>query len=73
MTKGYLQIEEGKWYEPSRVFIDQCCDCALTHIVEFAVVDKDRNPIPGAIIQVKVKIDRRKTAAARRKLKFSKD
>lgn len=73
MTRGYQQIHDGEWIEPNRKFIDQCCDCCLTHIMEFAVVDKDKNPIKGATIQMKVKVDRRKTAAARRKLKFEKD
>lgn len=74
MTRGYTQIVEGVWYEPARKgFIDQCCDCALVHIVDFAVVDKDKNPIPGATVQFKKRLDRRKTAASRRKLKSNKE
>jgi hypothetical protein len=74
MTKGYEQIWEGEWYEPKKKgFVNQCCDCALTHVYDFAVVDADKNPIKGATVQFKISVDKRKTAAARRKLKFSKD
>ena len=74
MTKGYQQIVEGEWIEPSRKgFIDQCCDCHLVHVIDFEVVDKNKKKIPGATVQFKLRVDRRKTAASRRKLKFSKD
>jgi hypothetical protein len=74
MTKGYQQIVEGEWIEPSRKgFIDQCCDCRLVHVIDFAVVDKNKKTIPGATVQFKLRVDRRKTAASRRKLKFEKD
>lgn len=74
MTKGYQQIHSGEWIEPKRRgYVDQCCDCGLTHIVDYDVVDKHKKPILGATIQMKLRIDKRKTAASRRKLKFSKD
>jgi hypothetical protein len=73
MTKGYLQIEDGQWIEPTRKYIDQCCDCGLTHVIYFDVVDRNKKKVSGVTIQVKFKIDRRKTAASRRKLKFSKE
>lgn len=74
MTRGYQQIHEGEWIEPTRKgFVDQCCDCHLVHVIDFAVVDKDKNPIPGATVQFKLRVDRRRTAASRRKLKFSKE
>lgn len=75
MTKDYAQITENEWWEPQHgKFISQCCDCCLTHVYQFAVIDrKSREIIPGAQVQFKLKIDRRKTAAARRKLKFEKD
>jgi hypothetical protein len=75
MTRGYQQIYESEWMEPPHgEFINQCCDCCLTHVYKFAVVDrKTREPITGAQVQFKVRVDRRKTAAARRKLKFSKE
>jgi len=75
MTKGYLQIEDDAWYEPTHSrFVSQCCSCNLVHVYRFAVVDrKTREPIKGAQVQFKVSVDRRKTAASRRKLKFAKD
>lgn len=75
MTKGYVQVHEGEWWEPQHgKFVSQCCDCCLTHVYQFAVVDrKTKEPIPGAQVQFKLKVDRRMTAAARRKLKFTKD
>lgn len=75
MTRGYPQVHENEWFEPTHgKFVSQCCDCCLTHSYTFAVVDrKTKEPIPGAQVQFKVKIDKRKTAAARRKLKFEKE
>jgi len=70
MTRGYQQIVDGEWIEPTRKYIDQCCDCGLTHKYTFAVVDADKQPIKGATIQMKLVVDRRATAASRRKLKF---
>ncbi|RTL52882.1 MAG: hypothetical protein EKK40_06955 [Bradyrhizobiaceae bacterium] len=73
MTRGYQQIHDGEWIEPTRKYIDQCCDCGLTHRYVFVVVDKDKRPIKGATIQMKLTVDHRLTAASRRKLKFSKE
>lgn len=75
MTKGYFQIVDGEWFEPPHgVFIDQCCDCCLTHVMRFAVIDKKtRKPVTGVQVQFKVRRDMRRTAAARRKLKFSRE
>lgn len=66
MTKGYIQIFSEEWIEPSmRGFLHQCCDCALTHRTDYRIVNGK--------VQFRVVIDRRATAASRRKLKFSKD
>ncbi|WP_156436086.1 hypothetical protein [Bradyrhizobium pachyrhizi] len=75
MTKGYAQIYEGEWVEPVQTgFVHQCCDCSLVHITDFAVVDRRTDEkIPHAKVRFRLKVDRRKTAASRRKLKFSKD
>lgn len=74
MTKGYQQIHDGEWIEPKRKgYIDQCCSCGLTHIIDFEVVDKDKNKVPNLTVQIRIKVDHRKTAASRRKLKFSKE
>lgn len=72
MTKGYMQIGEDDWIEPTHGrFVSQCCDCHLVHIYKFAVVDrKTRKPIRGSQVQFKVTRDDRKTAASRRKLKL---
>lgn len=75
MTKGYRQIVDGEWIEPARKgFIHQCCDCALVHITDYAVVDKRTGKsVPYVTVQFKLRVDRRKTAASRRKLKFTKE
>lgn len=75
MTKGYMQIDEGVWIEPTHgKFVSQCCDCALVHVYDFAVIDRNtREPLVGVQVQFKVKRDNRRTAASRRKLKFAKD
>ena len=66
MTKGYSQIFEGEWTEPvMRGFFHQCCDCCMVHRTDYRVVDGK--------VQFRVSVDRRKTAASRRKLKFQKD
>ena len=71
LTRGYQQIHEEEWIEPKKKgFIHQCCDCALVHITDYAVVDKDRNEVTGVTVQFKLRVDKRRTAASRRKLKF---
>ena len=50
MTRGYVQIVEGAWYEPKRKgFVDQCCSCGLTHVTDFAVVDKTETKFPESL------------------------
>ena len=75
MTRGYLQITDDEWIAPDRKgFIDQCCDCGLVHIIKYAVIDKrTRKPVPYVEVQFKLRVDARKTAASRRKLKFTKE
>lgn len=74
MTRGYRQIFEGEWVEPTkRGFVHQCCDCNLVHVTDYRVVDKGGTAIPWARVEFKLRVDRRKTAASRRKLKFTKD
>lgn len=75
MTKGYMQISENEWIQPNHGgFIHQCCHCNLVHDFKFAVVDrKTKEPVTGVAVQFKLVIDRRKTAASRRKLKFTKE
>jgi len=75
VTRGYMQIVEGEWIEPAKEgFVDQCCDCGLVHVIDFAVIDKrTRKEVPYVQVQFKLRVDRRKTAASRRKLKFTKE
>lgn len=74
MTRGYLQIEEGDWIEPTlKGFVHQCCGCGLVHITDYAVVDRrTEKRVRGVAVQFKLKIDNRRTAASRRKLKRKK-
>ena len=68
-------VPDGHWIEPRHGrFVDQCCDCGLTHVINFAVIDKrTRKPVPYVQVQFKLRVDRRKMAASRRKLQFTKD
>lgn len=66
-ARPYVQIVENEWIEPAkRGFIHQCCDCMLVHVTDYAVED-------GRRVQFKTRVDRRLTAAARRKFKFTKE
>ena len=66
MTKGYVQIVESEWFEPPmRGFLHQCCSCCLVHKTDYRIVNGK--------VQFKLNIDRRATAASRRKLKFTKE
>ncbi len=62
MTRRYVQIEDGDWFEPSdqRRYYDQCCDCGLTHELNFKVVD-------GKVL-FRTRLRPRETAAARRRV-----
>lgn len=75
MSKGYPQVHENEWWEPTHgKFVSQCCDCCLTHVYQFTVIDrKTRKPVKGVQVQFKLTIDQRKTAASRRAFKFEKD
>jgi hypothetical protein len=56
---AYQQIVEGEWIRPAmRGFVHQCCGCALTHITDYRVVE--------GRIELRLKIDGRRTAASRR-------
>jgi hypothetical protein len=64
--RGYLQIVEGEWIAPvKRGFVHQCCDCALVHVTDYAVED--------GWVWFRTRVDRRLTAAARRKFRFSQE
>lgn len=64
--RGYLQIVEGEWIAPvKRGFVHQCCDCALVHVTDYAIEE--------GRVQFRTRVDRRLTAAARRKFNFTKE
>lgn len=68
MTKrlSYDQLIDGEWTTPVRKgFKEQCCSCALIHVVDYRIVDGK--------IQFRATVDARATAAARRKFKFTPD
>ena len=57
-----VQVEDGVWYKVAfgkEPFIEECCDCGLTHITHFKV--------EVGIFWVKYVVDKRRTARARRK------
>lgn len=62
----YHQIVEGEWVPvPKRGHHNMCCDCAMVHVLDYRVVDGQ--------IEVRFRVNRRATAAARRAFKFTKD
>jgi hypothetical protein len=62
----YHQVVEGEWTAiPKRGHWNMCCACALVHIIDYRLND-------GAL-EMRVRVDRRATAAARRPFKFKSD
>lgn len=58
----YYQVTEREWIRiPRRGHIDQCCDCGLTHRLNYRIVN-------GAL-EMQTFLDKRATAATRRKKK----
>lgn len=65
MTSRYHQVIEGEWVPTSmRRHRNQCCDCAMVHEIDFRVTKKER-------LEMRVRVNRRATAAARRSFKFT--
>ncbi len=61
---AYMQIHEGEWIEPvKRGFIHKCCECALVHVTDYAI---EGGRGRAGRVQFKTRVDRRRTAAARR-------
>lgn len=59
----YHQIVEGEWTAiAKRNHKDMCCDCGLVHWI-------DTREVSG-VLEVRKRIDRRATAAARRAFNF---
>lgn len=62
----YHHLNDGEWIRPvRRGFLDRCCDCSLTHRVDYRLVDGH--------IEFRAYRYERATAAARRAFKFEKD
>lgn len=62
----YEQIIEGEWYRPTmKGHRNQCCGCGLVHVVDYRKLKVG--------LEVRVKVDQRATAAARRGFKFEKE
>lgn len=60
----YHQVVEGEWVPTSmRKHRNQCCGCGLVHVVDFRMTEKER-------LEMRVTVNRRATAAARRAAKF---
>jgi hypothetical protein len=56
-----IQIEDGVWYKIAfgkAPFIEECCDCGLTHVTHFKVED--------GIFWVRYDRDERRTKRARK-------
>ena len=66
MTK-YHQVIEGEWTPiVKRGHVNQCCECALVHVIDYREREK-------GVLEMRVRVNRRATAAARRPFKFAKD
>lgn len=63
MSSKYFHVKEGDWTAiPRRGHRNQCCDCGSVHDIDYR--EKD-----GAL-EMRVKVNGRATAAARRVFKF---
>lgn len=61
----YIKPKDGEWVQPIRSgYKLMCCDCSLTHTVDFRIVKTGR----GNFVQFRVSRNYRSTAAARRNL-----
>lgn len=64
---AYEQIVEGRWLRvKKRGWKNACCDCSSVHIIDI------RTPDDGSV-EVRMRVDRRATAALRRAFKFTPD
>ena len=68
MTKSkYYLVTNGEWIQvPMRGYKEQCCDCCLTHRMNFRITDKGK-------IEIQTFRDEKATAAARRVFRFTKE
>ena len=60
----YVQIYEGEWIEPvKRGFIHACCECSLVHVTDYKI---EGGRGSAGRVKFRLRVDRRRTAAARR-------
>lgn len=65
VTSRYHQVIEGEWTPiVKKGHINQCCSCALVHVIDYRERDK-------GVLEMRVRVNRRATAAARRAFKFT--
>jgi hypothetical protein len=62
MARNYTQIEEGEWVSVPLKTTEICCDCGLTHDVQYRVRGRGE-------IEFRVTRNARRTAAFRREMK----
>ena len=66
----YEQWWDGDW---SEVYMRgqkiACCDCSLVHVHDFRIIKKGKRQV----LEMRIRRERRATAAMRRPLKFEKD
>lgn len=62
MNNDYPSIPDGEWQEPTPQtgYLWQCCDCGLTHRINFEVV--------GDKVQFQAFRDKKETIKARKKM-----
>ena len=61
---AYCEPGPGEWVTPQRnSFLIRCCDCGLTHRMDFRIQRRGKH----RLIQMRVFLAPRSTAAARRK------
>lgn len=59
------QVVEGEWtLIPMKGHHNMCCDCANVHVIDY------RQKVSGRL-EMRVRVNRRATAAARRAFKFT--
>ena len=70
-TKRYDEVKNGEWMELGSKWRLACCECGLTHDLEFRVSDEPSDE-SKASLQVRVSRNERATSAIRRGMKKKK-
>ena len=65
-----VHLEDGEWHRPVlHGHMEECCDCGLVHTVDYKIT-KENNHF---VLKFRATVDRKATAAARRKFHFAKE